>query len=116
MVLIFESKTYESITQRIIFSIFKYGYIAQKYKLFYKLLYSIEIVIESLLLFFMLSVSYDDLIDEQGIIKLDNALADVLDILGDVVDGFGGLYGILTTIGGFIAQKFAKEMQKYRDS
>ena len=64
MVLIFESKTYESITQRIIFSIFKYGYIAQKYKLFYKLLYSIEIVIESLLLFFMLSVSYDDLIDE----------------------------------------------------
>ena len=62
MVLIFESKTYESITQRIIFSIFKYGYIAQKYKLFYKLLCSIEIVIESLLLFFMLSVSYDDLI------------------------------------------------------
>ena len=59
---------------------------------------------------------YDDLIDEQGIIKLDNALADVLDILGDVIDGFGGLYGILTTIGGFIAQKFAKEMPSALES
>lgn len=53
---------------------------------------------------------YDDLIDEQSITKLDNALADVLDILGGVIDGFGGLYGILTTIGGFVAQKFAKEV------
>ena len=59
---------------------------------------------------------YDDLIDEKGIIKLDNALADVLDILGDVVDGFGGLYGILTTIGGFVAQKFAKEMPSALES
>lgn len=53
---------------------------------------------------------YDDLIDEQSITKLDNALADVLDTLGGVIDGFGGLYGILTTIGGFVAQKFAKEV------
>lgn len=53
---------------------------------------------------------YDDLIDEQSIIKLDNALADVLDTLGGVIDGFGGLYGILTTIGGFVAQKLAKEV------
>ena len=53
---------------------------------------------------------YDDLVDEQSITKLDNALADVLDTLGGVIDGFGGLYGILTTIGGFVAQKFAKEV------
>lgn len=53
---------------------------------------------------------YDDLIDEQSITKLDNALADVLDTLGGVIDGFGGLYGILTTIGGFVAQKLAKEV------
>lgn len=53
---------------------------------------------------------YDDLIDENSIEKLDNALADVLDTLGGVIDGFGGLYGILTTIGGFVAQKFAKEV------
>lgn len=59
---------------------------------------------------------YDDLIDEQGIIKLDNVLAGVLDTLGDVVDGFGGLYGILTTIGGFVAQKFAKEMPSALES
>ena len=53
---------------------------------------------------------YDDLIDEQSITKLDNALADILDTLGGVIDGFGGLYGILTTIGGFVAQKLAKEV------
>lgn len=53
---------------------------------------------------------FDELIDTDGIIKLDNALATVLDTLGDVINGFGGLHGILTTIAGFIAQKFAKEV------
>lgn len=53
---------------------------------------------------------YDDLIDTDGIIKLDNALADTLDILDDVINNFGGLQGILETIAGFMMQKFAKEV------
>lgn len=59
---------------------------------------------------------YDDLIDEKGIIALDNSLADILDELGNVIDGFGGLYGILTTIGGYITKKFAKEVPVVLDS
>lgn len=53
---------------------------------------------------------YDDLIDTDGIIKLDNALADTLDILDDVINNFGGLQGVLGTIAGFMMQKFAKEV------
>ena len=53
---------------------------------------------------------YDDLIDTDGIIKLDNALANTLDILDDVINNFGGLQGILGTIAGFMMQKFAKEV------
>lgn len=53
---------------------------------------------------------FDELIDTDGIIKLDNALATVLDTLGDVINGFGGLHGILIIIAGFVAQKFAKEV------
>ena len=64
MVLIFESKSYESITQRIIFSIFKYGYIAHKYQLFFKAFYFIEIVIKCFFIFFLLGVCYDDLIND----------------------------------------------------
>lgn len=53
---------------------------------------------------------YDELIDEQSITKLDNALAAVLDTVGGLVDGFGGLYGILTTVSGFIIAKYSKEI------
>lgn len=64
MVLIFESKSYESLTQRIIFSIFKYGYIAHKYQLFFKVFYFIEIVIKCVFIYFLLGVCYDDLIND----------------------------------------------------
>ena len=53
---------------------------------------------------------YDSLIDREGMTTLNNALADTLDILGDLIDGFGGLKGILLTISGFVATKMAKEM------
>lgn len=53
---------------------------------------------------------YDDLIDTDGITKLDNILADTLDILDDVINNFGGLQGVLGTIAGFMMQKFAKEV------
>lgn len=53
---------------------------------------------------------YDSLIDRDGMTALNNMLADVLDLLSDVIDGFGGLYGILLTISGFVATKMAKEM------
>lgn len=53
---------------------------------------------------------YDSLIDREGMTTLNNTLADTLDLLGDLIDGFGGLKGILLTISGFVATKMAKEM------
>ena len=61
MVLVFESKTYESLSQRVLFSIFKYGYIAQKYQIFSKITYLINIFVEILLTIFLISIDYKDL-------------------------------------------------------
>ena len=52
---------------------------------------------------------YDSLLDDEFFIKLTNAFAIFLEGLGGFVDGFGGMEGVLSMIGGFITQKLAKE-------
>ena len=52
---------------------------------------------------------YDSLLDDEFFIKMTNAFAIFLEGLGGFVDGFGGMEGVLSMIGGFITQKLAKE-------
>ena len=53
---------------------------------------------------------YDALIDEKAFTQLNNIFAVLLNGVEGLVEGFGGLMPLLGTLGGFIAQKFAKEM------
>ena len=53
---------------------------------------------------------YDALIDEKAFTQLNNIFSVLLNGVEGLVEGFGGLMPLLGTLGGFIAQKFAKEM------
>ena len=53
---------------------------------------------------------YDALINEDVFIKLDNLFTHLLNTINGVVKGMGGMMPILSTIGGFLAQKAAKEV------
>lgn len=53
---------------------------------------------------------YDALINEDVFIKLDDIFTHLLQGVGGVVKGMGGMVPILSTIGGLITTKFAKEM------
>lgn len=53
---------------------------------------------------------YDALINENIFIKLDDIFTHLLNGISGVVKGMGGMIPIIGTIGGFITQKFAKEM------
>ena len=70
MVLSFENKIYENLTQKVKFSLFKYSYISNKYLFFYKITYIILSLFEIFILIFFLSVNYSDLKNVQIIIAL----------------------------------------------
>lgn len=53
---------------------------------------------------------YDALINEDVFIKLDDIFTHLLQGVSGVVKGMGGMIPIIGTIGGFVTQKFAKEM------
>ena len=53
---------------------------------------------------------YDSLINDEFIIDLLNGLEKVLNLVGTLIDGFGGLKGIFLVIGGIFAKQFAKEV------
>lgn len=55
---------------------------------------------------------YDSLINDKFFIQLDNTLTPILGFTADLIDGFGGLEGIILAIGGIITQVFAKEAPK----
>lgn len=59
---------------------------------------------------------YDALLDEKVFIQLDNIFTGLLTSIGGVVKGMGGMIPILSTIGGLMAQKYAKEMPTYFNS
>ena len=61
MVLLFENKTYDTFSQRLLFSIFKFTYVSNKYQFFYKSIYIVSSLIEILHMLFLLSVNYNDL-------------------------------------------------------
>ena len=54
MVLSFENKIYENLTQKVKFSLFKYSYISNKYLFFYKITYIILSLFEIFILIFFL--------------------------------------------------------------
>lgn len=53
---------------------------------------------------------YDSLIDDEGIIKLLNAVEKVLNVVEGLVKGFGGLGGILSTLGSTLLGMYATEL------
>jgi TP901 family phage tail tape measure protein len=53
---------------------------------------------------------YDALLDEKVFSQLDNLFTGLLNTIGGVVKGMGGMVPILATIGGFMTQRYAKEM------
>lgn len=53
---------------------------------------------------------YDALLDEKVFIQLDDMFTHLLNGVNGLVSGMGGMVPILGTIGGFITQKFAKEL------
>ena len=65
MVLSFENKIYENLTQKVKFSLFKYSYISNKYLFFYKITYIILSLFEIFILIFFLSVNYSDLKNDE---------------------------------------------------
>ena len=53
---------------------------------------------------------YDSLIDDEFFIKLYNGFEKVLETIGGLVDGFGGLGGILTSLGSIFMVWYAQRM------
>ena len=53
---------------------------------------------------------YSQIINDEAFVKLTNALAGLVDILSSVVNGFGGVESIITTISSLIMIKYAKEI------
>ena len=53
---------------------------------------------------------YEKLIDDNFFISLSDAITVVIERVSNLVDGFGGFYGILGTIGGIFTQMYAKEI------
>ena len=53
---------------------------------------------------------YDSLINDKAIVVLLNGLEKVLNFTGALIDGFGGLKGILLVIGGIFAKQFSNEI------
>ena len=63
---------------------------------------------------------YSKIINDEAFVKLTHALAGLIDILSSVVEGFGGVESILTTISSLIMMKYAKEIPnaliKFKDN
>lgn len=63
MILNFENKNYESMWQRILYSLFKMGYVSSKYLFIYKVVFTITTILETLLLISLLSTNYEDFVN-----------------------------------------------------
>ena len=53
---------------------------------------------------------YSSLIDDKFFIKLTNFFGDTLNVLDNIIDGVGGLKGILTIVSGILMKTFSKQM------
>jgi hypothetical protein len=51
---------------------------------------------------------YTTILNDQAIIKMINGLADLTNGLNNVIEGFGGLGGVITTLGGLAMRVFKK--------
>jgi hypothetical protein len=59
---------------------------------------------------------YNSILDDQGFITLLKTLEKIVDVVGGMIDGFGGLEGVIFNIGGLVGNLFsadiAQEMTK----
>ena len=53
---------------------------------------------------------YSSVIDDSAIIKIMDGFSQFLDIINDVINGLGGIQGILLMIGSLVTNKFAKDL------
>lgn len=53
---------------------------------------------------------YDALLDDEAFIKMTNGVAKFLDILGNTIDGLGGLKGVLPLVASLMMRAFGKDM------
>lgn len=53
---------------------------------------------------------YGDILDDSFFIELTNNFSKAIDVIDGILDGLGGVKGLLFTIGGLITQHFAKEL------
>lgn len=53
---------------------------------------------------------YDKLLNDEAFIKMLNGIEKIIDFIGDLIDSFGGLKGIITTVGGLFLSMYAKEI------
>lgn len=56
---------------------------------------------------------YDSLIDDQAIIKVTNSFAGFLDVINGLVEGFGGLKGLIPIVGSLLMGSMAKNMPEF---
>ena len=54
-----------------------------------------------------LETIYDKILDDEAFIGLFNFFAEFIDIIGNTIDGLGGLGGVLTLLGGILVKVFS---------
>ena len=59
---------------------------------------------------------YSALLNDEAIVSLMHGLEGILNLTGAILDGFGGMQGVLLLIGGIVSRTFAKEMPGAIDS
>ena len=55
---------------------------------------------------------YDSILKDDFFIRLTNAIADVVNTIGDIIDAMGGAAGLISTFGMIFTQVFAKDIKK----
>lgn len=53
---------------------------------------------------------YDSLIDDKFFITLTNGLAHIVEAIGDIIDGMGGMKGIILMVSSLLLSRFSKEI------
>ena len=59
---------------------------------------------------------YDSVINDKAIIGLTNVFADLVDLIGTVVDGLGGMRGVILLAGNALLKSFGPELTKSLDN
>ena len=58
---------------------------------------------------------YNKILDDKAIIGFTNALTGVVEIINDIIDGFGGIGGVVATLGALVTKVFSQEITQSLD-